>query len=475
MFCPNCNVGAADPGAEECPLCGYSFTESATQVLPATDELADSVRRQLGREFHIERQIGSGGMSLVYSARDLELRRTVAIKVLPLQLSFGPDGAERFRREATIAAGLDHPNIVPVYRSGATASLLWYSMKLVKGETLAHLLARRGSLELVACVDILSQMASALNHAHRRGVVHRDVKPANVILDEDGWVHVCDFGVAKAFGAVGLTRSGGTVGTPSYMSPEQCYGSDVTSRADQYSLGVIAYECLTGKPPFVADSIGEYVRLHCLEPPPDVRTLRPDIPDHVAMAVARALSKAPEDRFADVVDFAAAIGGRTSRTVVGAETVAAGEGTPTPETRRPQAGGHRARSQWRVSPQRLGGYGLAGLAAALLSLALPGPVRPAVRPSPALADSASVAEAGVLDAGAPNGGTLMITSRPWAKVYVNGVHVGTTPTARGIRVTPGRHVIRLEQDGFAPFEQWVELAADDTVRLTSIELTPTPR
>jgi hypothetical protein len=128
-----------------------------------------------------------------------------------------------------------------------------------------------------------------------------------------------------------------------------------------------------------------------------------------------------------------------------------------------------------VSPQRLGGYGLAGLAAALLSLALPGPVRPAVRPSPALADSASVAEAGVLDAGAPNGGTLMITSRPWAKVYVNGVHVGTTPTARGIRVTPGRHVIRLEQDGFAPFEQWVELAADDTVRLTSIELTPTPR
>jgi serine/threonine-protein kinase len=249
-------------------------------------------------------------MSLVYLAHEVELNRYVALKVLPLQLALATDAAERFKREARIAASLDHPHIVPIHQIGSRETFLWFTMKFVRGRSLVEHIGKGGPLELVHCLGIVEQIAGALHYAHERGVVHRDVKPANVMIDEDGWALVCDFGVAKAFGAVPLTQTGGTMGTPSHMSPEQLYGQPLTGRSDQYSLAIMTYECLAGVPPFTGNSLGEVLRQHCLEPPPRLTDVRPDIPTHVADALVRAMSKKPEERFDDVLDFVVALGGR---------------------------------------------------------------------------------------------------------------------------------------------------------------------
>ena len=271
-------------------------------------ELERVAREELDGLFEIERLLGRGGMSVVMLARESELARHVAVKVLPLQMVFAPDAAERFKREARIAASLDHPHIVPIHRVGSTPRLMWYSMKYVRGATLATHLASEGRMDVETTVRFIGKVSDALHYAHQRGIVHRDVKPGNFMLDERGWAWVADFGVAKAFGSVPLTQTGGALGTPGYMSPEQCYGRQLDGRSDQYALAVVAYECLAGTPPFVAESLGEYVHKHCHVPPPDIRAVRKDIPDHIADTLLRALSKLPEERFASVLDFAGALG-----------------------------------------------------------------------------------------------------------------------------------------------------------------------
>ncbi len=273
-------------------------------------EVEKGIRRAFRPEFRIEGLLGRGGMSLVYLAHEVELNRYVALKVLPLQLALATDAAERFKREARIAASLDHPHIVPIHQIGSRSTFLWFTMKFVKGRSLVEHIGDRGPMELLQCLGIVEQIASALHYAHERGVVHRDVKPANVMIDENGWALVCDFGVAKAFGAVPLTQTGGTMGTPSHMSPEQLYGQPLTGRSDQYSLAIMTYECLAGQPPFTGSSLGEVLRQHCLEPPPRLTDVRPGIPVHVSDALVRAMSKKPEERFNDVLDFVVALGGR---------------------------------------------------------------------------------------------------------------------------------------------------------------------
>jgi serine/threonine-protein kinase len=273
-------------------------------------EVEKGIRRAFRPEFRIEGLLGRGGMSLVYLAHEVELNRFVALKVLPLQLSLGTDAGERFKREARIAASLDHPHIVPIHQIGSRSTFLWFTMKFVRGRSLVEHLGDRGPMDLVQCLGIVEQIASALQYAHERGVVHRDVKPANVMIDENGWALVCDFGVAKAFGAVPLTQTGGTMGTPSHMSPEQLYGQPLTGKSDQYSLAIMTYECLAGEPPFAGDSLGEVLRQHCLEPPPRLTEVRPDIPAHVSDTLVRAMSKKPEERFDEVLDFVVALGGR---------------------------------------------------------------------------------------------------------------------------------------------------------------------
>jgi serine/threonine protein kinase len=334
----------------ECNHCHQPAPRPEPPELPAAEEVERNVRRHLGASYQINSLLGRGGMSLVYLAREKELNRLVALKVLPLQLVLGTAAADRFSREAKIAASLDQHHIVPIYRVGTTSSFLWYTMKYVKGRSLADVLDDHGSLGLDATLDIIGQVASALHYAHRRGIVHRDVKPENVLIDEDGWVWVCDFGVAKAFGAIPLTNTGATLGTPSYMSPEQCYGQSVDGRSDQYSLAAVIYRCLAGQTPFVANSLGLMIRKQCLESPKELIEVRSDLPPRVSSAVRRALNKKPDDRYPDIVQFIEALGGRVSVRITNPSLQELTQPTPLPVESPPREPRQR---RWRRPRARL--------------------------------------------------------------------------------------------------------------------------
>ncbi len=342
--CPTCRTGEIMPHSMECNHCHQPAPRPEPPELPAAEEVERNVRRHLGASYQINSLLGRGGMSLVYLAREKELNRLVALKVLPLQLVLGTAAADRFSREAKIAASLDQHHIVPIYRVGTTSSFLWYTMKYVKGRSLADVLDDHGTLGLGATLDIIGQVASALHYAHRRGIVHRDIKPENVLIDEDGWVWVCDFGVAKAFGAIPLTNTGATLGTPSYMSPEQCYGQSVDGRSDQYSLAALIYRCLAGQTPFVANSLGLMIRKQCLESPKELIEVRSDLPPRVSSAVRRALNKKPDDRYPDIVQFIEAVGGRVSVRITNPSLQELTQPTPLPTESPPRVPRQR---RWR--------------------------------------------------------------------------------------------------------------------------------
>jgi hypothetical protein len=247
-------------------------------------------------------------MAVVFLGHDALLNRKIAVKVLPPELTYGgPSIIERFKREAQTAAKLDHPNIIPVHRVSSGGKLFWYVMKYLDGEALNDILEREGQLPVERTVDIVSQVAAALDYAHQNQVVHRDVKPANVLVDKRGWCTVTDFGIAKALDANTLTASGSIIGTPYYMSPEQCKGKRVGPAADQYSLAVMTYQMLGGHVPFTGDSAVEIVHKHVADPVPPLDLLRPNLPEKVVRVVERGLAKTAEERFATVAEFAKAL------------------------------------------------------------------------------------------------------------------------------------------------------------------------
>ena len=270
------------------------------------DELAALRSATLG-DYDILGQLGRGGMATVYLAHDLALDRKVAIKVMSPVLSLG-DGIERFKREARTSASLSHPNIIPVYAVQHTERLLYFVMKFVDGRSLDSIITELGPLPVPMIQAILGQVASAFGYAHRRGVVHRDIKPGNILIDDEGWVVVTDFGIAKVSQAPQLTSTGLSVGTPTYMSPEQVMGQGVTGASDQYSLGVVAYEMLTGKPPFEGTGTMAMMYAHVHHPPPPVEELRPDCPQGLRAAVTRMLAKDPAERWVSIEDIIAVIG-----------------------------------------------------------------------------------------------------------------------------------------------------------------------
>lgn len=252
-------------------------------------------------------ELGSGGMATVFLAKDLVLPRNVAIKVLSPALASDQETVTRFRREAKVAAALDHPGIVGVYDVGDDGALAYFVMQHIDGETLAGILAARGPLSVRSVSAVLGSVGRALRHAHGRGIVHRDVKPANLMRENSGRIFVTDFGIAKREEFHGLTASGAVFGTPAYMSPEQYNGVPASPASDQYSLGIVAFELLTGRLPFVGGSITEVMAGHLCDVPPDIRSLRGDVPDRMAEAVARMLAKDPRDRFKDVREAAFAM------------------------------------------------------------------------------------------------------------------------------------------------------------------------
>jgi eukaryotic-like serine/threonine-protein kinase len=246
--------------------------------------------------YRIVRKLGSGGMADVYLAEDEELGRRIAIKILNDRHANDDSFVERFRREAKNAAGLSHPNIVSIYDRGEAEGTYYIAMEYLDGRSLKELVVARGPLPIPDAIDATRQVLAALRFAHRKGVVHRDIKPHNVMADADGRLKVTDFGIARA-GVSQMTEAGSIIGTAQYLSPEQARGAAVDQRSDLYSVGVVLYEMLTGTTPFSGETPVEIAMKHLSDPPRPPSVERPDIPPDLDMIVLRALAKNPDDRF----------------------------------------------------------------------------------------------------------------------------------------------------------------------------------
>jgi hypothetical protein len=298
LRCPSCEA-EAQAGARFCPQCAAALpSESAA----TQDPLRAALEAAIGFQYRIERLLGRGGMGAVYLAHELALDREVAIKVLPPERGETRDGLERFRREARTAARLNHSHIVPLYTFGEVRGIVYYVMGYVRGDSLSALLRRSGRLGADQARRLLGELADALDYAHRQGVVHRDLKPDNVLIEQDsGRALLADFGIAKSAGAGHtLTATGSIVGTPLYMSPEQASGrGDVDGRSDLYSLGVIGFEMLAGRRPFDAPTPADVLVQHMTKEPPPLQPLAAEAPDTLVKAVARCLKKDPAARWPD--------------------------------------------------------------------------------------------------------------------------------------------------------------------------------
>ena len=298
--------------------------------------LASRLQSAMGDAYRLERELPGGGMSRLFVALESSLNRRVVIKVLPPELT-SDVSAQRFKQEIELAAHLQHPHILPILAAGAKDDLLYYVMPYVTGESLRQHIEQSGPMPVADAVRILREVADALAHAHRKGIVHRDIKPENILLEE-GHAVLADFGVARAIdearsGAAlpRVTGTGMSVGTPTYMAPEQASGErHIDARADLYALAIVGYEMLAGKLPFSAPSAQAMLAAHLTTPPPPLTKSRPDVPAPVSAAIAKALSKAPDDRyrtaeeFRDALDPAAAGagGGRRKRTILVAAAAA---------------------------------------------------------------------------------------------------------------------------------------------------------
>ncbi|MGH7732364.1 MAG: protein kinase domain-containing protein, partial [Gemmatimonadales bacterium] len=274
-------------------------------------ELQRRLQAALGTYYRLEGELGQGGMGVVFLARDVTLDRPVAVKVIRPELAVHSSITQRFLTEARVVARLRHPSIVTVQTAGQADGLFYYVMDLVPGESLRQRLTRVGKLPTDDVTHIVADVADALAAAGRQCVVHRDVKPENVLLDRDtGRALLTDFGIARAMAAEGsnvITGQGVAIGTPTYMSPEQASGDDVDHRSDLYALGIVAYEMLAGHPPFHNASPAAIVAMQVSEPPIPVQKVRPDTPPALAGAVMRALAKAPADRWTDGAAFRRAV------------------------------------------------------------------------------------------------------------------------------------------------------------------------
>src|SRR5262245_18559861 len=272
-------------------------------------DLRSRVQEALGNAYRVERELGGGGMSRLFLAEELSLRRNVVVKVLPPEYA-SEVFAARFRKEIELAAHLRHPNILPVLTAGTREDLLYFIVPYLPGEWLRHRLTREGVLPVAEAVQILSETADALAHAHAEGILHRDIEPENILLEGRHAV-VTDFGVARALAESGqqrLTETGLSVGTPGYMAPEQAAGDqNVDERADVYALAIVGYEMLTGKAPFEGPTAQAVLAAHLTTVPKRVNAVRPEVPKQVSDAIAQALAKNPADRFQTAAQFHGAL------------------------------------------------------------------------------------------------------------------------------------------------------------------------
>ena len=409
----------------------------------------------LADRYRLERELGAGGMATVYLAHDLRHDRKVAVKVLKPELA-AVIGAERFLTEIRTTANLQHPHILPLHDSGAADTQLFYVMPFVEGETLRQRLGREKQLPLEDAVRITTEVASALDYAHRHGVIHRDIKPENILL-HDGSALVADFGIALAASHAGgsrLTETGMSIGTPNYMSPEQAIGErELTGRSDVFSLGCVTYEMLTGDPPFNASTAQAVVARVMTEDPRPITVQRRSVPPAVEAAVFTALEKLPADRFATPAQFAAAIAaGGSARPTSGP-----GPAATMPVPRAARAAG---------IPRWVTG---AAVAVALLSLAFAawawrrfGPATaPVSRNIVLLGDSTAPLTAAPSIALSPDGSTLVYRdATPGRGLWLKRRDV--------LQPVPLPGTDRASNPAFSPDGQWIAFVADGRLRKVGV-------
>ncbi len=310
MNCFRCGATIAD-AARFCANCGTLVVDphGATVVLETEDPeaLFRQVRMVLAGEYEVESELARGGMGVIFKATEVALRRSVALKVLPPELGVSVKAAERFKREARMVAELDHPNIIPVYRVGQLGGIFFIAMKFIEGRSLGLILDTQGALPVPVALQVLRGATRALAYAHERHIVHRDIKGANILVGQDGRVMVSDFGVALRASDVNLTADGAVIGTPAFMSPEQCAGGRTGPQTDQYSLGILGFQMLTGSVPFRADTIAGMMQHHFFTPVPDIREVRDDVPGALVEVLNRALQKEPTARFPATREMLAAL------------------------------------------------------------------------------------------------------------------------------------------------------------------------
>jgi formylglycine-generating enzyme required for sulfatase activity/tRNA A-37 threonylcarbamoyl transferase component Bud32 len=452
VHCQNCGNAIPD-GSTVCPLCQKAALPSAPAVAtgaltppdglavgaammttpgdaaapppaPAQlDALAERLQAAIGDQYKVERTLGAGGFAVVYLVRDLNLKRKLAVKVLSPDLITSKTVLERFRREAETVAQLSHPHIVPLHFIGQKEDLLYLAMECIDGGARADRIEREGKLPVDEVARILREVAGALDHAHRRGVIHRDIKPHNVLIEaETGRSLVTDFGIARTAEGSSLTASGMMVGTPAYLSPEQVTGATADHRADLYALGVMGYEMLTGQPPFTGPTPTAVLMKRLSGTPTPVGKLRADVPPVIADVIDGCLAQDPAERFQTGAEIVRALGGQTPTS----------GSHPTSEMRR------RARKKSRM-PLAVGGTVVGLLAVAgLVSIVVRGggPVAPS---GPVVPPGTTVVPSGTYVVGTDNG---QAAARPAHQVVLQPFAIERT------EVTVGAFKAFVDSTGF---------------------------
>ena len=524
MQCPRC-ANEVVAGAKFCLECGASLADPGADTMYMDQDesmiVLRSLQRVLAGEFAVEREIGRGAMAIVFKATENELNRTVALKVLPPSAPVSRSVAERFKREARLAASLDHPNIIPVYRVGQAGSTHFIAMKYVDGRGLDEILESQGPLPIPVVLHVMRSAISALAYAHRQGIVHRDVKGANIMVDRDGRVMVTDFGIARAMEDASLTATGSVVGTPFYMSPEQCAAKRIGPQSDQYSLGVVGFQMLTGFVPFNAETLPGIMHHHFYTPVPDLAASRQGVPAQLMTIINRALSKKADHRYPtteamlealEAVPFSAEDrrhGEDDLRTLARGGLLLRIEADPLPAMTDPTRGTPtgsaavlriRRRIDWRVAAAAiiLGAVGLGWAGASLRGIAranaaatrvagaasqrvsLPGGAG-ASRTSAGAIGAASARSSAAGAAGpvtpavvapAPPG---MIRARAYpvdAEIFVDGQSLGKG-VVLDARVASGRRKLRVRAQGYTDFDSTIVVVAGETTQIPKITLRPT--
>ena len=304
MKCSGCGNNIEEGGIT-CPVCGIPLPVDQLNndnILPGdNDYLIRLLRKILGKKYTINKEIGRGGMGIVYECLDLTLNRKVALKVLPGEFSSNSEFKEMFKREIRTLAQLKHPGIVTIYTAGEADGHLYFTMDYIEGKTLAEVLAERGKIPVNETLGIVINICSALEHAHGKKIIHRDLSPENVMLDRNGNVYIMDFGISKVFNGTGITSTGSIIGKAPYMSPEQCLGEQLDTGSDLYSLGIMTYQMISGCLPFEGESISVMYR-HVNENIKSIKYLCPDIPAGIEPIISGCLNKNRDKRTVSAAD-----------------------------------------------------------------------------------------------------------------------------------------------------------------------------